>query len=478
MKPSPPPGFFAPPVLRDPATPSGPGPTPAPAPLPLPPSSKVDLRSGLSLFPSTGQPTILNRWLDDMPTIITDFFPKRIHPYLGCGVAGIVFGLITAAAAALWVGLPLLTLATCATASLASFVVLGTVRLRVMGREQHVLLQDLLAAFASTTVVAFATHVSVAKSLDVMTVGLGVFLGFGRLGCWASGCCHGRPARVGTRYGARSRVEQLLFGIRLFPVQLVETIWIFVATAGALLWLGMQAPGLMAWTWFLLSYCCLRFVLEFLRGDKDRRFFGPLSEAQWTTLALLVVVLIGWDIQRAYDDPPKMWRLGAQVVAMVGAVVVAWRLRKRWFIWRRSEVRPDTVSRWRLRLSELHHAAASGATEHARFVFSPDDLWRIFLTDDPADQGLRLWSYTLKPGPAWSDGRADIGNLVPALLDAAGMILQGLPPHQVLRFSRSGVGDGELWVLVDTNQNAVVTPHDSARQICHRAEAFADALRL
>jgi len=42
---------------------------------------------------------------------------------------------------------------------------------------------------------------------------------------------------------------------------------------------------------FALAYSLGRFLLEFLRGDMGRGFWGPFSTSQWLALATLVVFL-------------------------------------------------------------------------------------------------------------------------------------------------------------------------------------------
>lgn len=456
------PGLVAP--VRE-GTESPPGPIP-------PTQTTVDLRAGLRSSPPEGPPLWINECFESAGRVATMLLPSRVSPYWSFGIFGMFVGFCAAFGASLWVGLPLWVLICCAATSLASFVVLGQLRQRRFGWEKHVLLEDLLAALTMTALVAAAFGVSVAHALDVMTVGLGVFLVFGRLGCFFVGCCHGRPSLVGTKYTQRSHVGRPFWGLRLFPVQLVELAWIAAATCGALFWLGIRTTPATTTCWFLGAYCSGRFVLEWLRGDRSRRMVGPLSETQWLSLAVGVLVTLGWDTVRAISADSGVWRAPVGVVMVVGMVLLAYKTRNRWFSGPQSEVRPDTVARWRLRLGDLH-ARANAVPGSTAKVFSPEDRWEISLSDDTADQNLRLWSYTLQPGPAWSDGRARMNDFGGSLQETCGMLLQRMPPHRVLRFQRQQPsGAVQLWVLVDAEKPGMESPEDDPRQICDRAFAF------
>src|SRR6266536_430673 len=133
--------------------------------------------------------------------------------------------------------------------------------------------------------------------LDVTVLGVGLFLACGRVGCLMVGCCHGRPASWGVRYRdehAAAGFPAYLVGVRLLPVQALESVWaLAVSLAGAGLVLAGAAPGV-ALEWYLVAYAAGRFFLELVRGDAGRVYLLGFSEAQWTSLASpLAVTLAG-----------------------------------------------------------------------------------------------------------------------------------------------------------------------------------------
>jgi prolipoprotein diacylglyceryltransferase len=158
------------------------------------------------------------------------------------------------------------------------------------GRARYVLLEHALVAAASTVAITVATDRSPAQVLDPWVVSFALALGFGRIGCLLSGCCHGKPAMTGVRY--RWRPPWLLgpvwHEIRVYPLQAVEAAGLVaLAAVGTRL---LAHPGLAAAA-VPAAYAAMRFELELWRGD-DRRYIGRLSHNQWTCLALVPLVAL------------------------------------------------------------------------------------------------------------------------------------------------------------------------------------------
>jgi len=226
------------------------------------------------------------------------------------GFTGYIVAVIIAVALALRLGLPLgERLVSMLVPPLAFLGTVAVARWRA-GYERIVFYEALSACLVSTGLATWLLGGEVARTLDVVATGVGVFLVFGRLGCYRVACCHGRPARRGVRYG---RAHVLLgfpafwAGRPLVPVQLIE--------AGASLALAGTAAAVStgngdAAALFVIGYGLVRFSLELVRGDRDRRYAFGLSEAQ--RMAVLTSVA-------AASLHPRFWTFIPTAVLVAGA---------------------------------------------------------------------------------------------------------------------------------------------------------------
>ena len=210
-----------------------------------------------------------------------------------CGLAGFVLG--TALAAGLGaqrdIGSGLVLAMAGATA--ATFVVLAMATKVVTGTESLTFYHHAAVALVTCAVVAALAGAPVRSALDLAAIGLGAFLACGRIGCLLVGCCHGRPWSRGVRYGLDHAAEGFpgyLVGVRLVPVQAIEAAGVALAVVVAsIAWLDGVGPGAVVGG-LVVVYAGLRFVLEFARGDADRRYLFGFSEGQWSSLLVSAVV--------------------------------------------------------------------------------------------------------------------------------------------------------------------------------------------
>jgi phosphatidylglycerol:prolipoprotein diacylglycerol transferase len=132
------------------------------------------------------------------------------------------------------------------------------------------------------------------QTADVLAPGLILGQAIGRLGCFAAGCCYGKPASLPWAvtftdvYAAREVGTPM--DTPLHPAQLYESLANFLIFL-VLIWLaprkrfhGQVIVG------YVILYSGARFLLEFLRGDPSRGAFfgGMLSTSQLIAILLLV----------------------------------------------------------------------------------------------------------------------------------------------------------------------------------------------
>jgi len=242
-----------------------------------------------------------------------------------------------------------------------------------------------IAVFATSALFLRLTGRPVLPYLDVLVLGLGLFLACGRIGCLLVGCCHGRPCQWGVQYSddhARAGFPHYLVGVKLFPIQAVESVLAFsIVIYGITLLLHQHHPGSVL-LFYVIVYGCGRFCLEFFRGDVARPYFCGFSEAQWTSLALALAALFA---EQAKLLPGTAWPSIAEA-AMV-AIMIATRVYRHFDRSRRFELlRPSHTREVSLALRRLYSVAPSDAASRSRSRQDPtlrrgtesrlDAIWR------------------------------------------------------------------------------------------------------
>jgi prolipoprotein diacylglyceryltransferase len=300
----------------------------------------------------------------------------RLGSYFWMGL----FGTLAGAAVIMALGLraraatPMLAIAILA--PVASFLIAVKVAHILSGYERIVLYEKFAAALGGSALAFILADQPVRAGLDLVTLGVGTFLVFGRLGCLRVGCCHGRPHRHGIVYGeahGQTGFPAHLIGVRLFPVQLVESLVTLMVVAMAAVIYGFpHRPGEVLAYYFAL-YAGIRFVLELIRGDDDRPHALGLSEAQW--IALLSAWLVA-AAGRSWVLHLRWFHLGIAVALTLGAVAVAVAARGQ---------------RWRLRdpkvVKQLGHALARLHAQRGRNVVRGETPGGLRLSFSVEDEG-------------------------------------------------------------------------------------------
>jgi hypothetical protein len=226
----------------------------------------------------------------DVPAALR-FRGRELSPFRWCGLLGLAAACAVAIGTSAARGLSIPAEIALILTAILVFLALAIATRAVTGREALIYYHHEIAVLATVAAVAAALGLRVLPHLDATALGLGAFLSLGRLGCLLAGCCHGRPAPRGVRYGA-AHVEHgfpgYLAGIVLLPVQAIEAVGVAGLVFGGALAVP-HTPGA-AFGFYVTGYAVLRFGLERLRGDPIRRYWRGLSEAQWTSLAVVAAM--------------------------------------------------------------------------------------------------------------------------------------------------------------------------------------------
>jgi hypothetical protein len=245
-----------------------------------------------------------------------------------CGVTGFVAGSTLGLWLTLHQQLPVGVLGLLSLTGAAQLILHTWIQKVATGAERLVYYRHEIAIMVVCASVLVVIGQPVLPFLDITLLGVGTFLGFGRLGCYHVGCCHGRPCRIGVGYTeshARAGFPSYFVGVRLFPIQLVEAVLVFATVAagvGLIVWQYPPGTVLIAYT---VVYGTARFVLEFFRGDAERPYWRGFSEAQWTTLALVQVTAA---LSLTGGLPCYGWHLAAAIVLPLAMAGIALYLRR------------------------------------------------------------------------------------------------------------------------------------------------------
>ncbi len=215
-------------------------------------------------------------------------------------------------------------------AAVATFLVLAMITKIILGEERLIYYHHEIAIMNVTALVLWLLNQPVLPYLDITILGIGTFLFCGRIGCLMVGCCHGKPHNFGVCYGeehVHAGFTPYYVGVRLFPIQLVESLWVLGTVIIGVTFILNHFPAGTTLAWYIISYDIGRFFFEFLRGDPLRLYGWGFSEGQWTSVILMLVIV--WLEIHGYV-PYVPWHVGATIViiAIMVAVAIARRFQK------------------------------------------------------------------------------------------------------------------------------------------------------
>lgn len=243
----------------------------------------------------------VNRFRTSLDTLIRPevHLRGRVWPsfQVFCAI-GLVLAISLTMALVMRLGLSPWVMAPVIVAAVATLFGLAMATKVVTGEERLTQYHHMIAVMGAAAGLVSLMRQPMLAYLDVTMLGVGMFAVVGRIGCLMAGCCHGRPYRWGVCYGqehAANGFTPYYVGIRLFPIQAVESLWILgLVLVGSALLLSGEPPGTTL-AWYLIGYATGRFYFEFMRGDAGRPYRWGFSEAQWTSIFLVgSVVLAEW----------------------------------------------------------------------------------------------------------------------------------------------------------------------------------------
>jgi phosphatidylglycerol---prolipoprotein diacylglyceryl transferase len=167
----------------------------------------------------------------------------------------------------------------------------------------------LIGAFAAAAWYIHRHRMPALATCDAFAPGLALGHAIGRVGCFAAGCCFGKPTDHFWGVTFTSPIAHELVGTpigeALQPTQLFESA-VELANFFLLAWLlrRKKFDGEIIGTYFFL-YGIARFFLEYLRGDPGRGdVFGIITGTQLVALCLIAVGGFIWWLRPAMRRVP------------------------------------------------------------------------------------------------------------------------------------------------------------------------------
>lgn len=152
-----------------------------------------------------------------------------------------------------------------------------------------------LGALAASLYLARRYQIDWWQLADFCAPGIALGQFFGRMGCFAAGCCWGKPTSswIGVEFTSRAHeLTGVPLGVHLHPTQLYESIFALLLSGG-LLFIAKRRlfKGSVILT-YAMVYSVGRFVIEFYRDDPRGTIWG-LSTSQFISLLVVAAAGIG-----------------------------------------------------------------------------------------------------------------------------------------------------------------------------------------
>lgn len=123
--------------------------------------------------------------------------------------------------------------------------------------------------------------------MNLVVITIPLFHSFGRIGCLFAGCCFGMEWNKGFTINYIYDSQKI---VSRFPTQLIESaceLLIFFF----LLNICKKNLHRNLLKMYLFIYACVRFILEFTRGDEIRGIWNGLSFSQYISIAIIILII-------------------------------------------------------------------------------------------------------------------------------------------------------------------------------------------
>lgn len=155
----------------------------------------------------------------------------------------------------------------------------------------------LIGASLATIIFCRRARVKLWTMADVMAPSIALGHAFGRVGCFMTGCCYGRPSDL--PWAVCFPHDHVTKGVPVHPTQLYES-GLNLAFYVGLAWLFQRRKfDGQVFAVYLIGYALLRTLTESFRGDYTRYYLGGIATpGQTVSIIILAAGLTLWWTQR------------------------------------------------------------------------------------------------------------------------------------------------------------------------------------
>lgn len=162
----------------------------------------------------------------------------------------------------------------------------------------------LIGASIATIIFCRRAKVPLWRMSDVMAPSIALGHAFGRVGCFMTGCCYGKPTDL--PWAVHFPADHWTKGVGVHPTQLYESALNFLFYAGlAWLYRRRKFDG-QVFAVYLIGYAIIRTTTEMFRGDYTRFYLGGIATPGQTVSILILAAGLGlwWKQRAARVSPP------------------------------------------------------------------------------------------------------------------------------------------------------------------------------
>lgn len=132
---------------------------------------------------------------------------------------------------------------------------------------------------------------------DIAAPSIAIGQAIGRVGCFAAGCCYGKPADPEQVPWAVAFGEKSIGappGVPVHPTQLYELLLMLVVFAVLMfMWRRRSFDGQIFWSYIIMYAVVRGGIVEWFRGDHEFYFLG-LSGPQYLAIAMFVIGIVAY----------------------------------------------------------------------------------------------------------------------------------------------------------------------------------------